>query len=373
MKKNYFILFALSILSIYGKAISASIDSIFPVRGLCLEAPSPQGVDSMVTFIDKELAPQKINTLILRVDYRYRFETHPELIDTLPLSKADIKKIVFVCKKNNIRLIPQINLLGHQSWESHLGKLLAAYPQFDETPHVQLPQKYEWPNADGLYCKSYCPNHPDVHKVIFEVMDELCDVFETNAFHAGMDEVFYIGNDKCPRCQGLDKAELFASEVRRIYDHLAKNKRQLMIWGDRLLEGRISGLGMWEGSYNNTHRAIDMIPKDVFICDWHYERPDKTAVLFATKGFQVVTCPWRNQNVTKQQIEDVALFRRDATPQVKNNYAGIIQTVWSPVNIFIREAYRTKNDHDFKEMSQWKSFIEMCNMMNSISKPKQVK
>ena len=77
-------------------------------------------------------------------------------------------------------------------------KLLTVYPQFDETPNVKMPEKYEWPNADNLYCKSYCPLHPDVHKVVFDLIDEICDAFETNAFHAGMDEVFYLGEDECP-------------------------------------------------------------------------------------------------------------------------------------------------------------------------------
>ncbi len=58
----------------------------------------------------------------------------------------------------------------------------------DETPDVKMPEKYVWPNDDGLYCKSYCPLHPELHKVVFTVVDEICDVFEADAFHAGMDE-----------------------------------------------------------------------------------------------------------------------------------------------------------------------------------------
>ena len=27
-------------------------------------------------------------------------------------------------------------------------------------------------------------------KIVFALVDEICDVFESNAFHAGMDEVF---------------------------------------------------------------------------------------------------------------------------------------------------------------------------------------
>ncbi len=49
-----------------------------------------------------------------------------------------------------------------------------------------------------LYCKSYCPLHPDFHKVVFAVIDEICDVYETDAFHAGMDEIFYLGRGQMP-------------------------------------------------------------------------------------------------------------------------------------------------------------------------------
>ena len=37
---------------------------------------------------------------------------------------------------------------------------------------------------------------------------------------------------------------------------------------------------------NQTYKveAVDLIPKDVFICDWHYERADPTAAYFALKG-----------------------------------------------------------------------------------------
>lgn len=354
-----------------GTLLSAAQDQkpdIFPVRGLSIAAPNKAGVDPFVKFIKEELAPKKVNTLILRVDYNYEFESQPELRDSVALSKADVKKIVNACKRAGIKIVPQINLLGHQSWASTLGNLLEVYPQFDETPHVKMPEKYEWPNADGLYCKSYCPLHPDVHKIVFNVMDEICDVFETDAFHAGMDEVFYIGDDKCPRCGGRDKAELFAGEVTKIRDHLAAKGRELWIWGDRLIDGKTTGLGMWEASMNNTHRAIDMIPKDVVICDWHYERPDKTAVLFALKGLRVITCPWRRPAVGVQQVADMANFRSTATPAVKDNYQGIIQTVWTSADNFIEGYYGKKKDNKGGTDTDWHSFQAVFDKMNATGK-----
>jgi N-acetyl-beta-hexosaminidase len=320
--------------------LTAESSSPFPVRGFCIGAPSAAQVDPFVKFINEELAPRTVNTLILRVDFNFQYTNHPELHDGGALSKADVKKIVEACKQHHIQVIPQINLLGHQSWANHVGGLLRAYPDFDETPWVKMPEKYSWPNADKLYCKSYCPLHPKVHEVVFDLVDEICEAFEADAFHAGMDEVFYIGEEKCPRCSGKDKAGLFAGEVTTIRDHLAKSGRKLWIWGDRLLDGKTTGLGEWEASMNGTAGAIDLVPRDVVICDWHYERAEPTAAYFAFKGFKVVTCPWKREKSAIQQVHDLVRLREQSNPELRKRVLGLVQTVWSGANPFMNNFYR---------------------------------
>ncbi len=316
-----------------------SLDKLLPVRGLAVAVPSANRLDQFIQFIQDDLAPRSVNTLILRVDYNFKYTTHPELADRSGLSLADVGRLVAACKKARIRIIPQINLLGHQSWQRSPGALLRVYPDFDETPWVKFPEKYAWPNPDRLYCKSYCPRHPKVHDVVFAMMDELCDAFEADAFHAGMDEVFYIGEDKCPRCGGQDRSVLFADEVKLIRDRLAKKNRKLWIWGDRLLDGRTTGLGEWEAAINDTHRAVDLIPKDVVICDWHYNRAEQTAVYFAMKGFSVVSCPWNNPASASMQLEDMLKFRQRSNPQLRGRFLGVVQTVWSGANSFLDRYY----------------------------------
>jgi hypothetical protein len=343
-------------------SLASNSQAPYPVRGLCIAAPSVDQVDEFSEFIRNELAPAGLNLLILRVDWNYEYESHPELRGNNPLTKEDVNKLVAACSENNIRLIPQINLFGHQSWHSSLGKLLEVYPEFDETPQVQLPEKYEWPNDDGLYCKSYCPKHPDVHKVVFALVDEIVAAFETDGFHAGLDEVFYIGHEQCERCNGHDKAELFTGEVTKIRNHLAQTGTELWMWGDRLIDGKTTGIGLWEGSYNNTHRAIDMIPKDVVICDWHYERPDPTAFLFASKGFNVVTCPWRTPEIAVEQEKMMRMFIESATKAMQPRYKGMLQTVWGSAKNFMDSYNGTadsekidKSAESFKELSKaWK-------------------
>ena len=338
------------------------LDELLPVRGLCISAPQKEGIDEFIKFINEELVPKKVNTLVLRVDWNYTYKSHPELRDEDPLTTTDVKKIVQACKAGGIHVIPQINLLGHQSWHGKVYALLTKYPQFNETPDVVMPAdgEYEWPNPDGLYCLSYCPLHPDVHKIVFDLVDEIVEVFESNAFHAGMDEVFYIGHEQCPRCHGRDKAELFAGEVTKIRDHLVKNEKELWIWGDRLIDGKTTGIGVWSASMNNTHRAIDMIPKDVVINDWHYNRPNPTAALFALKGFRVITCPYRKADVATTQMHMMLGFRENATPETKENYQGMMQTIWTSAENFLDYYYGRKQ---FDMESNRGDYVECFNTL----------
>jgi Glycosyl hydrolase family 20, catalytic domain len=339
-----------------------TLDKVMPVRGFCIDAPRPQGLERFIKFIDEDLAPRGVNTLVLRVDYNYQFESHPELRDDNALSREDVKKLVAVCRKDHIHLIPHINMLGHQSGRNHLGSLLKHYPEFDETPWVQMPEKYKWPNADRLYCKSYCPLHPKVHEVVFAVMDELCDVFEADSFHAGMDEVFYIGEAKCPRCGGKDKAELFAGEVKAIRDHLQAKERRLWIWSDRLLDAAATGLGEWEASANGTSRAIDLIPKDVVLCDWHYDQDVPTAPYLAIKGFHVITCPWKSSQLAVWQAQDMAQWRGRSPAEMKDRFDGVMQTVWSGAGSFLERDYNSKPE----ATNSWNCFKAMFDEINKL-------
>ncbi|MFC2124075.1 family 20 glycosylhydrolase [Bacteroidota bacterium] len=324
---------------IIGAVGQEKLDELLLVRGLCLPAPDKETVDPFIKFINEELVPMKVNTLVLRIGYNFEYESHPELRTENALSKGDINKMKKACKDGGIRIIPLINLLGHQSWYGSINKLLEVYPEFNESPDFPPDGQEEWERIPGRCCLSYCSLHPEVHDVIFDVVDEIVEVFESDAFHAGMDEVYYIGYEKCPRCSGRDKAELFAGEVTRIRDHLALNDKELWIWGDRLIDGKTTGLGYWSASMNNTHRAIDMIPKDVVINDWHYHNPDPTAVVFALKGFKVVTCPYRKADVARKQLHMIVQFRENATQETKENYYGMMQTIWNPTSDFLDYYY----------------------------------
>ncbi|PIB37504.1 glycoside hydrolase [Reichenbachiella sp. 5M10] len=342
-------------------AVAQGSTSWNPTHAFAIAAPSAARVDDFVKFMEEELGPNGINTLILRVDFNYRYRSYPQLRDKNALSKQQVKQLVEAARRQQIELIPQINLLGHQSWAGTTHALLREFPAFDETPHVVMPEEYVWPNEDSLYCKSYCSLHPKVHEVVFALVDEIMEVFEARAFHAGMDEVFYIGDAHCPRCGGQDKAKLFADEVRRIRNHLSSRDQTLWIWGDRLLDGRTTGMGMWEASENGTAAAIDHIPQDVVVCDWHYNEAIASPAYFAIKGFDVVSCFWNKRDVAIAHMQMMEELRSNSNETMRSRFRGTMQTVWSPAGRFLDAYYGDSMDES--ALAQVASFRAMVSYL----------
>jgi hypothetical protein len=306
-----------------------------PVRGLHVNAPTPDEMVLALKFIREALPREGVNTLFVEFNYHYRYERRPEVADDAALSRDDLRQLAAAAREVNVRLVPMINLLGHQSWTKTNFGLLRSHPEFDETPGL-------YPDSAGIYFRSYCPLHPQVHAVVFDLIDELVEATQADSFHAGMDEVILIGEDSCARCRGKNKAELFAGEVRILRDHLASQGKTLWIWGDRLLDGVTTGMGKWEASSNDTFGAIALIPKDVKITDWHYNAPQPTAPYFALQGFSVTSSPWRKPGVALRQLDLIRATRRDASPQVAQRMLGVVQTTWVGFGPFVRAYFGEK-------------------------------
>jgi len=292
-----------------------------PWRGVHILMTTQDKTEQLTKAVD-ELAELGINVIIAEINYGYEYQSHPELRAGNPSKKEQIKKLAAECRKHHIRLIPQFQCLGHQSWREHTSPLLVKYPQFDETPG-------QHPKNKGIYCRSWCPLHPDVNRIVFELMNELIDAFEADAFHVGMDEVFLIGDDACPRCKGKDKAKLFAKAVNDYHRHLVeKHKLEMLMWGDRLIDARKINYGKWEASANDTAGAIYLIPKDIIICDWHYEARDtyESIPMFLEKGFRVWPAGWRKLEATKALTEYSQSFNH-------SNMLGHLNTTWGAVPI----------------------------------------
>ncbi len=296
-----------------------------PVRGLHFFAPSKKDLPDCLAFIREALPREGVNILIVEFGYQYDFKSRPEFSDASALGRPEAGEIARACREAKVELIPQINCLGHQSWARNNGRLLQKHPEFDETPG-------KFPENKGIYCRSYCPLHPEVHKVLFDLIDELADSCGARSFHVGMDEVFILADPDCPRCKGKDPADLFAGEVKLLHGHLKSRGRRMWMWGDRFIDGKATGIGKWEAAENGTHPAVDKVPKDIVICDWHYEKAHETPRFFAEKGFGVVACPWKKSEVALRSLAHVRSLRAAGNAKA----LGMVQTTWCGFGPFYR-------------------------------------
>ena len=108
-----------------------------------------------------------------------------------------------------------------------------------------------------------------------------------------------------------------------------------------------------------------MIPKDVVICDWHYDRADKTAIYFAMKVFRVMTCPWNQPSTAIEQVNDMLSFRRTSTPEMSARFLGVMQTTWMRTSFFLKNYY-DQTSAASNENRSWNCFRMMYDAIDKI-------
>jgi hypothetical protein len=62
------------------------------------------------------------------------------------------------------------------------------------------------------------------------------------------------------------------------------------------------------------------------------------------KGLCVVTCPWRMPDNAIMQVQDMLKFRSHSTPEMKDRFLGMMQTVWSGTEQFLDSFYGRKTE-----------------------------
>jgi hypothetical protein len=293
-----------------------------PWRALhVLSYNSDRDLETLGSQVPK-LADLGLNVLVLQVDYHFRFQSHSELRDGRnPITPDGAAGFAAVCRKNGVRLIPEFECLGHQSWKGSTFPLLSVHPEFDLTPGA-------FPGNKGIYCREWDPLNPKVNETVFKLLDEILDGFGADALHVGMDEIFLLGSEQSPSTRGKDPAEVFARAVNDLHQHLVKERKvEMLLWGDRLIDAKKYRWGEWEASKNGTAGAVDMIPKDVIVCPWHYERREAypSIPMFLEKGFRVLPASWRKVDAARALI-DYSL--KEQSPQM----LGHLFTTWDGKN-----------------------------------------
>jgi len=235
-----------------------------------------------------------------------QFDCAPELSSKNAFSKRETEDLISCAADHGLQVIPELETLGHAKYITDCRK----YRHLLET-------------QEGPYHTTLCPSHPDTRKLMEALIAEIASVFPAPYIHVGLDEANF---GSCPRCwfklQKTPKWKLFADHVRLMRGFVRSHKKQMMMWGDHLLSGS---------------KYADAIPRDVIICDWHYEKNVKPASveLLTKKGFQVICCPATMQGGTtifpdEDRLRNVKAFSKIARTYCNKGCLGVMTTNWSP-------------------------------------------
>ena len=252
-------------------------------------------------------ALMKFNTLVVEVDDRFPYERHPDIAHPQAMTKEEWLKFLAKARKLGFEVIPQVQTFGH------FGYVLEK-PKYRHLSELKEPHP-RW----GFY--AYCPSNPETYKVVFDLFDEVIEVFKPRWFHIGHDEITFVPTGVCERCKATGKTawQLLAEDIRKLHDYLkAKGIERVAMWCDQLEPDRTGGYAPFF-----THFAVDLIPKEIVQFCWHYDARQTFPWLtrLKDKGFDVVACGWYHaQNVWRFAAES---FDRRALGYCGTTWYGV--------------------------------------------------
>lgn len=150
-------------------------------------------------------------------------------------TQEEIRDIVCFAAEHQIEIIPEIDLPGHTR------AIIAAYPQYSCTEEPTVPAA-----KGGIYREILCAGKEEVYEFLFDLLDEVSELFPGPYFHIGGDEAPKKNWKACPHCQakikaeGLkDEEELQAHFTKRLIDFLKTKGKTVIAWNEAAASGTL--------------------------------------------------------------------------------------------------------------------------------------
>ena len=351
----------------------------FPFRAIRLYVPGPDNIAFFKRFMRDFMSLYKYNKVIIELNCM-RLDKHPEVNagwiefskslqysrsnstegvrgeeknsshfdagDGFIIEKSDVRDIVEYANENFLEVIPEIPSLTHGYY------LLTRHPELAEYPGDR------WPDT-------YCPSNPDSYKLMFDVYDEYIEVIKPKMIHIGHDEWWGAPLDVCPLCKGKDFSELFAGDVNKVHDYMAKKGIKVAMWGDYLLESvrkkgpqnRTSSTGVKYTTPGGTRPEVveKSIPKDILILNWFWIDQEKEMELQKFGFKQIYGNFTPNISNWDERVKKIDLVGGAPSSWASTNefnfgkdlildFLGCANFVWSAHTLSLREQMTIANE-----------------------------
>ena len=239
-----------------------------------------------------------INTVVLDLADGIVYESHPELAIEGSIERSELVEMTSRLKELGLNIIPKLNFSTcHDAWLKDYSKMVSTKAYYD---------------------------------VCRDLINEVCDVFNPEIIHIGMDEENY--------------------ENQRLYDYVVIRQNDLW-WHDllylvELIEKRGARACMWSDyARHRPDEFIEKCPKSVIQCPWYYFNKfdgDLTEaerirvepfVRLAEAGYTIIA--GGSNEYFDDNVSLLDSFCKKHIPADK--YTGIIQTTWASTTAAYRK------------------------------------
>ncbi|MBE6552623.1 MAG: hypothetical protein E7665_10925 [Ruminococcaceae bacterium] len=272
------------------------------MRGFHMGIPARSKMPFARRLIKYILAPMKYNVIFLELGGGMRYDSHPEINEmwvTIKqkmesgewpycghidmdangdiIEKDEMRDFIAYANSYGIEIVPEVQSLSHVQY---LTKAFPEIAELSEEKKKPLPEDLRLADipTNDFYPDSYCPCNEKSYEILFDVLDEVIEVFKPKKYvHMGHDEVYT--HNACPICKDKTAAEVVASDINRIHAHLKEKGLGMIIWGDM-----VNNIN-WYAAPD----AIDLIPKDIVLLDfiWYFRFNEDTETRLIEHGFNV--------------------------------------------------------------------------------------
>ncbi len=288
----------------------------YPIRGYRGFLPGKKDSERQA-FLDMVdlLAYYRYNTLFLEVGGAMEYKRHPEIgekwlefcrethrysgrtkeiqFETYPwdknsihtdngegdvLTQNEVRALIAYCRDRGIDVIPEVPTLSHTDY------LVMAHPEMAE-------------RENDAYPDTYCPYAPGVYELVFDVIDEILEVFECKQMHIGHDEAYSVG--VCPRCRNRVPSDIYAEDIAKIRDYLAGKGVGCLMWAEKLLPAvyngsPIGGNERWKTLPDGTeiclspklYDAAEKLPRDIVMFHWYWQFDPAYDEVYEKNGYR---------------------------------------------------------------------------------------